>query len=310
MRFEEYYALLKVSDKDKILIGGMDSILLASYIAGRAKREGLNVSVHALINPKSKVRSEMDAVKYAKSNLKKDAKTIADGAAMVAFSVEKTLDYETRGYFNKVRLEADNFDNIVQKLSKINQMTERERLVLLELPFQFFRKVRVVTKHFMGEKTEEMSFRQFLKSAGCQVSQYDAIEKRLFCLFNMAKFNAPTKIEPLGLDEFGSLIRKEILEYILYVRTDALLTIESDDNEYLYFVRGEKTENKPIKCEFVFLDGRGSWIDKKPNINSRDFSVIVLPDTANFRKEFEEKDILIVNKKKAFELYGEEVEPY
>jgi hypothetical protein len=111
-------------------------------------------------------------------------------------------------------------------------------------------------------------------------------------------------------DEFGKMIAKELIEYIIYLKPDAGLAIESSDKEYLYYVQGEKRKDEPLQCDFVCLDGQTSWRGDETRANSRKFSVIVLPNTERFRGEFEQKGILILSKEKAFELYGEEVEPF
>ena len=86
--------------------------------------------------------------------------------------------------------------------------------------------------------------------------------------------------------------------------------IESDDKEYIYFIQGQKIRNAPIQCTFVFLDGKGSWATPDSKEESRSFLIIVLPNTDIFKRELEDKEIIILGKEKAFELYGEKIEPY
>jgi len=310
MKLEEYYQRLNVQNGDRILVDCADSLIVSLYLAGKAKKNGLNVTVRALVDPNSPILSEGDAVEYAKTKFKEDYSVIAEGAPIVTFSVESLTTLKTKSIFNKVLLQRENLTDTIKTLMKINEITTGEKLVMLDLSFQFFRRLNAVRKQMFGEKKETMSFRQFLKSAGCQLGFYDAIGERLICLLNLGKCTPPQALSLVGLDEFGDMIRKEILNYIVYLKTDSQYCIESDDKEYLYFIRGEKTENQPISCEFIFFDGKSTWIGPEQKDMSRNFYVIVLPNTDTFRREVENKEVLVLNKEKTFELYGEKVEPY
>jgi len=310
MKLEEYYRKLNVQNGDRILVDCADSLIVSLYLAGKAKKNGLSVTVRALVDPNSPILSESDAVEYAKAKFKDDYDVIAEGAPIVTFSVEGLMTLKTKRIFNKVLLQREDLTDIIKTLIRVNEITTGEKLVMLDLSFQFFRRLNAVRKQMFGEKKETMSFRQFLMSAGCQLNFYDAIGERLVCLVNLGKCSPPQALALVGLDEFGDMIRKEILNYIVYLKTDSQYCIESDDKEYLYFIRGEKTENQPIRCEFIFFDGKGTWSSPDSKDRSRNFYIIVLPNTDTFKKEVESKEVLVLNKEKTFELYGEKVEPY
>jgi len=310
MKLEEYYKKLKVQNGDRILVDCPDSLIVSLYLAGKAKKDGLRVTVRALVNPNSPILSESDAVEYAKTHFKGDYSTIAEGAPIITFSVEELMTLKTKSIFNKVLIQREDLTDIIKTLVRISEITSGEKLVMLDLSFQFFRRLNVVRKQMFGEKKEVMSFRQFLRSAGCQLNFYDAVGERLICLVNLGKCSPPQALALVGFDELGDMIRKEILNYIVYLKTDSQYCIESDDKEYLYFIRGEKTENQPIMCEFIFFDGKGTWSGPEQKDRSRNFYIIVLPNTEAFRGEVESKEIMILGKEKTFELYGEKVEPF
>lgn len=310
MRLEEYYNRLGIKNGDRILVDCADSLIVGMYLAGRAKKGGMSVTVRALVDPNSPMLSENDAVEYAKARFKDDYATISDGAPIITFSVEGLMALKTKSIFNKVLLQREDLTDIIKTLSRVNEITTGEKLVMLDLSFQFFRRLNAVRKKMFGETKETLSFRQFLEGTGCRVGFYDAIGERLVCLANLGKCNPPQALALVSFDETGDMIRKEILDYIVYLKTDSQYCIESEDKEYLYFIRGEKTENQPIRCEFIFFDGKGSWNGPEQKDLSRNFYIIVLPNTNAFRREVESKEVLILGKQKAFELYGEKVEPY
>ena len=310
MKLDKCYGLLKIVDKDRILVDCNESLLFGAYLIGRAKKEKLNVTVHAIVNPDSKILSETDALGYAKTNFKRDFNTISEGVSLMTFTVGELSAYSTKATFNKMVLERDDVPSILPSLSKADQLTDGEKTVVLSLPFSFFRRFTVARKQLFGEKKETMSFRQLLASLGFQVSFYDAIEDRLICMFSIKAFNDKFSLSLTSFDEFSDSIRKEIIGYIVYTSTEAKFGIESDDKEYIYFVRGQKTRNEPIQCTFVFLDGKGSWATPDSKDESRSFLVIVLPNTDTFKRELDDKEIIVLSKEKAFELYGEKIEPY
>jgi hypothetical protein len=310
LKLEEYYNRLEVRSGDRILVDCGESLLVSLYIAGRAKAEGHSVTVRALVDPNSPILSESDAIEYAKTHYKDYFETIAAGAPLITFSVESIMALKTKSIFNKVVLQREELYDIIKTLMKVNEIGAGEKLVMLDLSFQFFRRLRVVRKKLFGEKKETMSFKQFLESAGCQVRFYDAVADRLICLFNFAKCSPAQAVSLVSFDEFGEMVRKELLDYIVYLKTDSQYCIESDDKQYLYLIAGEKTENQPMRCEFVFLDGKSSWNSGEPKEQAREFTIIVVPNTEAFRREIEAKNILILGKEKTFELYGEKVEPY
>ena len=310
MKLDKCYELLKIADKDRILVDCMESLLLSAYIIGRAKKEGLNIVVHAIVDPESKILSEMDALGYAKKNFRRDFDMISEGVSLMTFTVGELAAYSTKATFNKVVLEREDAPSVLSSLSKANQLSDGEKKVVLSLPFQFFRRFTIARKQFFGEKKEIMSFRQLLAGLGFQISFYDAVEDRLICVFSVKNFDGKFGLSPISFDEFGDSIRKEIIDYIVYTSTEARFGIESDDKEYIYFIRGQKTRNEPIQCTFVFLDGKGSWATPDSKEESRSFLIIVLPNTYTFKRELDEKEIVVLGKEKAFELYGEKIEPY
>lgn len=309
MELDKCYELLRIADKDRILVDCMESLLLGAYIIGRAKKEKLSITVHAIVNPSSKILSETDALGYAKKSFKRDFDMISEGVSLMTFTVGDLSVYSTKAMFNKVVLEREDVPSILPSLSKANQLTDGEKTVVLSLPFPFFRRFTVVRKQFFGEKREVMSFRQLLASLGLQIGFYDAIEDRLVCTLSAKAFNGKFSMSLTSFDEFSDSIRKEILEYIVYTDTEAKFGIESDDKEYIYFIRAQKTRNEPIQCTFVFLDGKGSWATPDSKDESRSFLIIVLPNTETFKRELDGKEIIVLGKEKAFELYGEKLEP-
>jgi hypothetical protein len=310
MELDRYYSLLNVKEGDRIIVDSKDSLILGMYIAGQAKKTGLRVSVQVIVKPDSPILSDMDAVSHAKTSFQKEYGTIAEGATLITFSVGTLAAFSTNNIFNKAIISRDDTTDIIQTLSKVSQITTGEKLVLFDLSFEFFRKFVISRKQMFGEKKEIMSFRQLLASLGMQIGFYDAIGSRLLCLCNAKSFDAKFSLSTVDFSDLGDMIRKEIFEYIVYSKPDALYSIESGDKEYLYFIQNEKTENQPISCQFIFLDGKADWSTPESQKNSRNFIIVVLPNTDAFRKELEGKEILIITKEKAFELYGEEVEPY
>jgi hypothetical protein len=311
MKLEEYYTRLEVKKGDRILVDGMNSLLIGLYVAGRAKKEGLNVSTHALVNPQSKIHSDIDAIRHAKKNLdKKETEYMEAGASSTTFSAETMMAHRTKNLFNKSILEVEELDNTLRQLSRASSMTMENNYVLLSFPLKFFRPINIITKKLFGEKKETMSFRQFLLRLGFKIAYYDISGDRLICVCSIRKFAPPKKTQLVTFDEFSYMIQHEILEYIVYTQTDVKYVIQSDDGEYLYFIQAEKTKNQPIACNFFFLDGKGKWSTDKPKIKSRNFSIIVMPNTDNFMKELQQKDVLILSKERAFEVYGEKIEPY
>ena len=311
MKLEEYYARLEIKNGDRILVDGIDSLLIGLYATGRAKKEGINVSVHALVSPKSKIRSDIDAIRHAKRNIgEKEAKYMESGASSTTFSTETMMAHKTKNLFNKSVIEVEELDSTLSQLSKASLLSKENNSILLSLPLKFFRRITITTKKLFGEKTETMSFRQFLQRLGFSISYYDISGDRLICICSIKKFTPPQRTQLITFDEFGEMIQHEIIEYIVYTQTDVKYVIQSDDNEYLYFIQTEKTKNQPITCNFFFLDGKGKWSTAKPKIKSRNFSIIVMPNTNNFMKELQQKDVLILSKERAFEVYGEKIEPY
>lgn len=307
---EKYYEILKISEGDRILVAGLDSLAKALYIAGKAKKNGLNVGVHALIDPNSSMLSEDSAIEYAKDNLKEEYKLMKDSANSITFSTGDLKTYGSKSVFNKAVVEIEDLPILPDVLSSIDKITIGEKRVLLDLSFKLLRKIRVVTKKLFGKKEELLSLRQFLTGLGFQINFYDAVGQRLLCCLNARPFSSKADISLLSLEEFGEQIRKEVMDYLIYVKTGVQFCIVSDNKEYMYFVQdSSKGENEPIRVNFIFLDGTASW-ESEAKIQSRSYSIIVLPNTENFKKELESKEVLIISKERAFEFYGENVEPY
>jgi len=308
MEFDRYYSLLKVSDGDNILIDSRDSLVIGLYLAGRAKRENKKIIVHALVRQDAAIQSEADAINYASEHLPNAFDDISEGTALVKFSAVSLAIYTSNSIHNKAILEKEEMGDLLQALAKIDSVTMGGKLVLLNLPFKFFGRVRVVKKSFFKEKTEIESFRQFLAGEGFSIGFFDVVESRLFCLVNAKKFDPRANIAFLSFDELGELIHKEIMEYIIYLKADNRIGVESLDKEYIYVVQAEMTHDQPLECDFICLDGRGKWTDTANRENAKHFSIIVLPNVETFRKELESKDILVMSKEKVFELYAENVD--
>ena len=113
------------------------------------------------------------------------------------------------------------------------------------------------------------------------------------------------------VDNYGmaKIIAKQTEDHIKYTMDKSTFALESDDAEFIFVISVRNTSNEPFTYSFKFLQGKAEHQSGVERSRSKAFRFIVLPNTAEFRKEIEEKEILIVGKKKLLQIFGEQYKP-
>jgi hypothetical protein len=302
MRLKEYYEVLNLGNNDRLLVSGMNAMAICLYAAGKAKAAGISVAVQAAVDPRSPMKSEADAIEWAKANEPDAAEAIAAGGK-ITFSAAGILDAPPSQPFNKILVVDDDFANkLAEKLAKLNLLSSGDKALLLDLPASFFRPFELQKKGLFG-KPERLSFRQLLARLGIEVGYYEVHDRRLVCGCTLKKPAEVPKFEIPGCDKVAAEIRAEILDDVLKAAGGSKFAM--DAGEWLYFVDVADTENSALNMTFVFLDCSSIYSGEKPKPRSKKFTVAVMPNTESFRRELGARGVTVVKREKVKELFAE-----
>lgn len=163
--------------------------------------------------------------------------------------------------------------------------------------------LEIEKKGIFSKKTEIKTLKQLLKQNGAQIERYEADKKNLIIIMKGLKKGFDVK--SADLEKAGKKIIKEVEKYFKYTKNGAEFAVKTEDKEFLLYIRTKGVLNKQLQYNFTFLNGR-IGIPSGPTIRrSKQFEIIVLPNTEVFVNELNSKDVLILSKQKAVEIFQE-----
>ena len=307
MKLQEYYNLLQPENSEKLLFAGESSILMAAYFAGAAEKKTKEINCYALVPRKSEKTFDIKSLEALKVENPGEATEIQSGATRVSYEKADFSECDFKDPFARCAVETERLE--MEDLMKLLKTTQRR--VLLILPVYYYRLFEYEMKSFMIKEKRKVSFKKILETFGFKVTDYVLDEKRLVICANVVKANDKMmKLNDVSLEDFGKYIVNEIGEFIFYADKGTQFAIESDNKEYLYYVRVDAANSAPLNYSFVFLDGKSTVKSDKSYEHSKSYDIIVTPNNELFRKDLESKNVLIIGRTKVFDLFGDKSNHY
>ena len=303
MELAEYYQILNPENNSRILVTGRKAIPIALYLAGKAAKEGKNVKTHALISEESEIKDITDEIYIVKEKFPEHLESIEKGLPRTTFEkidFEKFTNkskYDYLVYYSK-HLEKHDLKRIIQLNTK---------KILLHIPLSYTMPLEYIKKGIFSKKKEIKTLKQLLISNGSKIEKYEADEKNLIVILKGLKKEFEVKFSDLG--KASEKIIKEIEGHIQYTNKGAEFGIRTEDNEFILYIKTKDIANSPYLYNFIFLNGRITTSNGPTKIISKEFDIVVLPNTRVFENELNKKEILIVSKQKAVEIFKEHYSP-
>ncbi|MEM0372228.1 MAG: hypothetical protein QXO69_00070 [archaeon] len=303
MELGKYYELLKPKDGDRILVVGDKSIPIALYLAGAAKKKNAKVACVALVHKGAEISSDIQEIEIARKKYLEHLSFIEAGLPYSSFEKTELDSYSSKETFTKCVFKGDFVSE--EELMKIGSLVKGT--VLFVLPLKYFRQFEITTRGIIIHENKDVSFRQALRIIGFAVLKYEIIEDKLVALAEPMKIDEKTLkggMRLVPLEKSARMIAGEIEKYAQFAENGSRFAVESDDREYLYLVTVNDVQNAPFTYSFTFLDGKTSLVTTGVRSNSKKFTVIVVPNIETFRKEAEEKEIIIIGKARIPRIFG------
>lgn len=299
MELAEYYKIMEPEDNSRVLVTGKKAIPIALYLAGKSRKNSRNVKTHALISEESKVRDITEEIYIVKEKFPEHLESIENGITRTTFEKTEFERFTTKTKYDYLIYYSDHLEK--QDLEKITYLKPKK--TLLHIPLKYSMALEIKKKRMFSKKTEIKTLKQLLKQNGAQIEKYEADKKTLIVIMKGLKKDFDVK--SADLKKTGEKIIKEVEKYFRYTKNGAEFAVKTKDKEFLLYVRTKGVLNKQLQYNFTFLNGRIS-IPSGPTIRrSKQFEIIVLPNTKVFEDELNSKDILILSKQKAVEVFQE-----
>ena len=303
MKFVHYYKLLKPENSTRVLVCGEKAIPLALFLAGKAKEEGKLVESTALVSGDSEIQSINEEIYLLKEEYPDIKQTIENGLSKTSFEKTSLEEFNSKLNFDYLIF----YSNELKKEDLIKVIKLKLKKVILNLPISYSMPLESEEKKLFIKKKEVKSLRELLKKHGAQIEFYDSDDKRIITSFFGLK--KAFSIKQANIDDLSNEVIKEFHKYLKFVREGSTFALKSKDDEYLYYIRVYEKKNSPFQYNFIFLNGTDEKEVGKIRTRSKQYEVIVLPNTPVFKKELDEKEVLITTKERAVQIFQETYSP-
>ncbi len=303
MEFIHYYKLLKPENNTRVLVCGENAIALALFLSGKAKEEGKTIESTALLPEETEVQSINEEIYSLKQEYPKIKETLEKGLSRTNFEKTGLVEFNSKLKFDYLvfyteELKKEHLKAIIKlKLKKI----------ILNLPISYSMPIENQKKTLFIKKKQVNSLRQLLKKHGAQVEFYDSDDKRLIVLFSNLK--KAFELKQAYIDDIANDIIKDYHKYLKFIKEGSVFALKSRDEEYLYYIRVYEKRNSPYKYNFIFLNGTTEKEIGEIKTRSKEYEIIILPNTPVFKKELDKKEVIITTKERAVQIFQETYSP-